>query len=135
MQWLTVLYPPLPPAPHGDKLRLAFLRCRDEEKLCVLLLLLREVIPTEQQAMIFVATRQHCEFVQAVLVAAGIKALCVYGSMHQEARTVSLLDSFFAFALCFPLLVFLPLACSVPAVDEGVQAQTDTHTPNIFANK
>ena len=99
----------------SENLRLVFLRLRSEERMAALLMLLRELIPNEQQAMVFVATRQYAELVANVLNASasggvdggagggdksngkGLQsyeslAKCVYGSMHQESRNKAMAE-------------------------------------------
>jgi ATP-dependent RNA helicase DDX54/DBP10 len=88
---------------------------RQEEKLAVLTWLLREMLPEDQQAMVFCATRQVVDYVTTVLrrvschrttlnshvflralnslyrgVQAGVQCEAIYGSMEQTTRTGNL---------------------------------------------
>lgn len=42
--------------------------------------------PTEHSTIIFVATKHHCEYIQALLLHLGFTVSCVYGSLDQTAR-------------------------------------------------
>ncbi|RYP56207.1 hypothetical protein DL771_011994 [Monosporascus sp. 5C6A] len=42
--------------------------------------------PTEHSTIIFVATKHHCEYMQALLLHWGFSVSCVYGSLDQTAR-------------------------------------------------
>jgi ATP-dependent RNA helicase DDX54/DBP10 len=92
----------------SPKLHVSFFTVRSEEKDAALLYLLREFIDTlwdrafpEQQTtergwhsskkiIIFTASRHHVEYLIALLEAAGIHALGVYGKMDQAARRIGL---------------------------------------------
>jgi len=75
----------------SDKLRMAFLRVRSEEKEAALLWLLRTLLPKKQQAMVFTATRQHVELLSALLRSAGLTVEAIYGQMEPENRRMSIL--------------------------------------------
>jgi superfamily II DNA/RNA helicase len=70
----------------SDALALAFFTVHREDKPGALLHLLRALLPGGQQAMVFVATRHHSEFLAALLSAAGESALAVFGAMDMETR-------------------------------------------------
>lgn len=42
--------------------------------------------PTEHSTIVFVATKHHCEYLQALLLNQGFSVSCVYGSLDQTAR-------------------------------------------------
>eukprot|EP00947_MAST-08B_sp_MAST-8B-sp1_P003779 g3779.t1 len=71
-------------------LRLAFFTLRQSEKPAALLYMLREVIPKNQQTIVFVSTRHHVEFLHVLLEEFGIDTAVVYGSMDSVARKASL---------------------------------------------
>ena len=50
----------------SDQLRLAYLRCREEERRLVLLHLLQNVVPAGQQTVVFAATKHHVEYIRLV---------------------------------------------------------------------
>ena len=50
----------------SDQLRLAYLRCREDERSLVLLHLLRQVVPAGQQTVVFAATKHHVEYIRLV---------------------------------------------------------------------
>jgi ATP-dependent RNA helicase DDX54/DBP10 len=72
-------------------LSLSFLATRPEDKLPALLHLLLQVLPHEQQALVFAATRYMCEYVQQVLEGAGVSAACIFGEMLPELRRANVL--------------------------------------------
>ena len=49
-----------------EELTLAFITCRAEEKLAVLLCLLKNVIKPDSQTVIFAATMHHVDYIHAV---------------------------------------------------------------------
>ena len=71
-------------------LRMSFFTVRAEEKPGVLLYILRDLLPPTQQALVFVATRHHVEFLTSMLQRSGLSAEAVYGSMDQTARKINL---------------------------------------------
>ena len=48
----------------SDKLEMAFIRCRDDEKDAALLFLLKSHIPPTSRSIIFAPTKHHVEYVQ-----------------------------------------------------------------------
>ena len=74
----------------SDELRLAFFAVRSNEKVAALLYLVRTVIPSDQQTIVFTATRHHSEFIHHLFKQIGVKSTLVYGSMDQDARSANL---------------------------------------------
>jgi superfamily II DNA/RNA helicase len=70
----------------SDNLRLGFFTIRRDEKPAALCWVLRHVIPKDQQAIVFVATRHHSEYICRLLQAVGQSAETVYGQMDQTSR-------------------------------------------------
>jgi len=52
--------------------------------------MMKSMIPQDQGAVIFVATRHHVEFLQDLLRVADVSAAAVYGTMDQTARKLNL---------------------------------------------
>lgn len=71
-------------------LKLSFFTVRPEEKCAALLYLVREQIGSEQQTLIFVATKHHVEFLNELFKEEGIEMSLVYGDMDQAARKIHL---------------------------------------------
>jgi len=69
---------------------MAFVTCQTSERLAVFMYIMRELIPSTQQTIVFAATRHHVEFLTVLLRHAHFDAVCVYGQMDQEARTMSM---------------------------------------------
>ncbi|GLJ07995.1 hypothetical protein SUGI_0079180 [Cryptomeria japonica] len=71
-------------------LKLTFFTLRHEDKYAALLHLVREQIGTDQQTLIFVATKHHVEFLNELFREEGIALSVVYGDMDQAARKIHL---------------------------------------------
>lgn len=67
-------------------LKLTFFTLRSEEKVAALLYLVRELISSEQQTLIFVSTKHHVEFLNCLFREEGIDLSVSYGDMDQDAR-------------------------------------------------
>ncbi|RDD43326.1 ATP-dependent RNA helicase DDX54 [Trichoplax sp. H2] len=74
----------------SENLKLAFYCIRPQDRTAALLYLLRNVIKSKQQTLIFVATRHHAEYLKELLVAAKFAVSCVYGNLDQTARKISI---------------------------------------------
>lgn len=77
----------------SDKLRTSYFLLRDEDKTSCLLHMLRNTIKPEELTLIFVATRHHVEYLQELLMSAGILCSYIYSSLDQTARKMHL-DNF-----------------------------------------
>ncbi|KAM7253372.1 hypothetical protein ACFE04_025990 [Oxalis oulophora] len=69
-------------------LSLAFFTLRHEEKHAALLYLVREHISSDEQTLIFVATKHHVEFLNILFREEGIVPSLCYGDMDQDARKI-----------------------------------------------
>ncbi|KAI0513515.1 hypothetical protein KFK09_009539 [Dendrobium nobile] len=69
-------------------LKVNFFTLRNEEKVSALLYLVREVISSDQQTLIFVSTKHHVEFLNSLFREEGIEASVSYGDMDQDARKI-----------------------------------------------
>ncbi|KAG8467560.1 hypothetical protein KFE25_000876 [Diacronema lutheri] len=74
----------------SDALALAFFAVRPAEKPAALLWLMQAVLQPTDQAIIFVATRHHVDFVSLLLGAIGVPVSAVYGTMDPAARKINL---------------------------------------------
>lgn len=74
----------------SENLRLALFTVRKEEKAAALVWLVRAVIPEDQQAIVFVSTRHHTEFLSLLLREGGVSAEAVYGDMDMTQRVSNL---------------------------------------------
>ena len=59
-----------------------------KKKNAALLYLIREQISSNQQALIFVSTKHHVEFLNVLFREEGIEPYVCYGSMDQDARKI-----------------------------------------------
>ncbi|KAJ3195266.1 ATP-dependent RNA helicase ddx54, partial [Entophlyctis luteolus] len=69
-------------------LQLLFFSMKAEEKDAALLYLLNTVIPSDQQTIIFAATKHVVEYLHELLNACGIQSTYIFGSLDQVARTM-----------------------------------------------
>jgi ATP-dependent RNA helicase DDX54/DBP10 len=74
----------------SDELRLAFFLVRSNEKIATLIYFIRNIIPKNQQTIIFTATRHHSELLYAVLNKLEVSCAMIYGNMDQDLRTNNL---------------------------------------------
>ncbi|KAL6079659.1 ATP-dependent RNA helicase DDX54 [Balamuthia mandrillaris] len=74
----------------SPNLKMAFFTVRPQEKTPALLYLLKTVVPPQQQTIVFVATRHHCEYLHELLERADITVTMIYGAMDQTARKINL---------------------------------------------
>ncbi|KAL5571703.1 hypothetical protein UlMin_021498 [Ulmus minor] len=72
----------------SSDLKLAFFTLRKEEKDAALLYLIREQISSDEQTLIFVSTKFHAEFLNALFREEGIVPSVCYGEMDQDARKI-----------------------------------------------
>ena len=72
-----------------DTLKLAFLKITAESKDCLLLHLLKTVIPRDQQTIVFAATKYHVEYLQVLLALADIPATAIYSQLDPAARKIN----------------------------------------------
>ncbi|XP_034190924.1 ATP-dependent RNA helicase DDX54 isoform X1 [Osmia lignaria lignaria] len=72
-----------------EELTLSFIVCRPEEKLAVLLCLLKNIIKDDSQTVIFAATMHHVEYVHMVLDKAGISNTFIYSNLDPSARKIN----------------------------------------------
>ncbi|GAB6028281.1 ATP-dependent RNA helicase ddx54 [Chamberlinius hualienensis] len=75
----------------SDNLKLGFIGCRTEDKIAILLHLLRLIIKSGELTAIFLATKHHIEYLAMVLEKAGIAATYVYSSLDQFARKANVI--------------------------------------------
>ncbi|KAG8347575.1 DEAD DEAH box helicase Helicase conserved C terminal domain [Trypanosoma vivax] len=86
----------------SDKLMQSAFLVRNDEKVAALIVLLKQVIgigssykkesTTEQQALIFVESKFHVDYLQAIMEAYHISCSAVHGQMDQEARRNAVRD-------------------------------------------
>ncbi|XP_011312648.1 ATP-dependent RNA helicase DDX54 [Fopius arisanus] len=72
-----------------NELTLAFITCREEEKLAVLLCLLKYVIANDSPTVVFAATMHHVEYIHTILDQAGITNTFIYSNLDASARKIN----------------------------------------------
>ena len=70
----------------SEQLKVGFFTVRSVDKMAAFMIIMRDLIPRDQQTIVFVATRHHVELVNAMLLSVGIRSAYVYGTMDQMAR-------------------------------------------------
>lgn len=71
-------------------LQLSFFAMKTSEKNAALIYLLKHVLPQTQQAIVFVATRHHVDFLVEFLNADGVTTNGIYGVMDADTRTINI---------------------------------------------
>ncbi|KAL2612800.1 hypothetical protein R1flu_024492 [Riccia fluitans] len=69
-------------------LKLVIFTVRNDEKPAALVYIVRELIPANQQTIIFVSTKHHVEFLHELFKSEGIELSVIYGAMDQAARNI-----------------------------------------------
>lgn len=79
----------------NDNLKTIFLGCRNEDKLAVLIHILREIVKPKEQTVVFLPTRHHIEYLKEVFDSLSIPSTYLYSTLDAEARkmNVSLFQS------------------------------------------
>ncbi|XP_058796763.1 ATP-dependent RNA helicase DDX54 isoform X2 [Phymastichus coffea] len=72
-----------------EELKLCFITCRPEEKLAVLMCLLKRIIKPESQTVIFAATMHHVEYIHMILDKAGLTNTFIYSNLDPSARKIN----------------------------------------------
>lgn len=71
-------------------LELAFFTVKPSDKEAALIYLLRTVIDSTHQSIVFASTKHHVEYLHELLIAAGMDNAYVYGALDQAARKLNL---------------------------------------------
>ncbi|RHY65491.1 hypothetical protein DYB34_001198 [Aphanomyces astaci] len=74
----------------SDQLKVSFFTMRTEDKNAALVYLLRDMIPSTDQTIVFAATRHHVEFLHELLKTVHLDSSCVYGDMDQTSRKINI---------------------------------------------
>ncbi|XP_077287995.1 ATP-dependent RNA helicase DDX54 [Arctopsyche grandis] len=120
----------LPPA-----LWLGFIWCRSEQRESALLLLLSSLLTkSSPQAVVFTATRHHCEYLHLILGRAGINSVCIYSGLDSSARKIAAAK--FTSRKCAVLLVTDVAArgLDLPALDTVINYHFPAK-PKLFVHR
>lgn len=78
----------------NEHLKLIFFHLRHDDKTALVLYLLRSVIPSDQQIVLFVATRHHCEYLRELLELQPqqelFSAVTIYSTLDHTTRKINL---------------------------------------------
>lgn len=72
-----------------ENLQLKFVHCRPDERYTSLVVLLKNVIPSDKQTVVFAGTQHHVELISFVLTQCGISNTAVYSSLDPSARKIN----------------------------------------------
>jgi ATP-dependent RNA helicase DDX54/DBP10 len=73
----------------SENLRTVFFSCRNEEKIAILLYLLKNIINPKELTVIFVPTRHHVEYLKDILINFEIDCTYLYSSLDPDARKIN----------------------------------------------
>ncbi|GLD92857.1 hypothetical protein PINS_up001436 [Pythium insidiosum] len=74
----------------SENLKMTFFTVRSGDKPALFLYMVRELIPADDQTIVFAATRHHVEFLHELLAANHIDSSLVYGDMDQASRKINI---------------------------------------------
>lgn len=78
----------------NENLKLLFFHLRHDDKTALLLYLLRSIIPLDQQIVLFVGTRHHCEYLKELLEQQQqqsiFSAVTIYSTLDHSTRKINL---------------------------------------------
>merc|ERR1719510_629414 len=72
-----------------DTLKLAFFHCHPESKPALFLHVVQNLIPEDQQMLVFAATRHHVDYLHILLDLVGINNTYVYSQLDSTARKIN----------------------------------------------
>ena len=73
----------------SENLKTVFLGCRNEDKLAVLIHVLRDIVKPKEQTVVFLPTRHHIEYLKEVFDSLSIPCTYLYSSLDAEARKIN----------------------------------------------
>ena len=118
----------------SEKLLLHFLVTRSAEKYAALLYMLSKLIHSRELSIVFVSTKYHVQYLEALLPKAGLKVTGIYGDMDPTARKTAF--SKFSRREC-NILVVTDLAArglDIPLLDNVMHFDFPS-TPKIFVHR
>jgi ATP-dependent RNA helicase DDX54/DBP10 len=78
----------------NENLKLIFFHLRHDDKTALLLYLLRSIIPVDQQIVVFVGTRHHCEYLKELLEQQQqqdlFSSVTIYSTLDHSTRKINL---------------------------------------------
>ncbi|KAJ0403029.1 hypothetical protein P43SY_009570 [Pythium insidiosum] len=74
----------------SENLKMTFFTVRSGDKPALFLYMVRELLPADDQTIVFAATRHHVEFLHELLAANHIESSLVYGDMDQASRKINI---------------------------------------------
>lgn len=73
----------------SDNLKTVFLNCRNEDKIAILIHLLKNIIKPKELTVVFVETRHHIEYIKDILINREISCSYLYSSLDQDVRKLN----------------------------------------------
>lgn len=74
----------------SDQIKLSFFHVRVDDKVALLLYLLRNVVKPQEQTVVFAATKHHVEYLKELLTSEGVECAYIYSSLDQTARKINI---------------------------------------------
>lgn len=72
------------------KIQLHFIFLRDEQKISMLIYLIKYHIPNKKQVLIFTTTRHHVECITTIFISLGISCIPIHGHLDNDIRNTNL---------------------------------------------
>jgi ATP-dependent RNA helicase DDX54/DBP10 len=122
----------------NENLKLGFFHLRHDDKTAVLLHLLRSIIPSDQQTVVFVATRHHCEYLKELLEQQQqqdiFSAVTIYSTLDHSTRKINLARYQSGKARVLIVTDIAARGLDIPSLDNVVNYHFPA-TPKLFLHR
>ncbi|KAK0045679.1 ATP-dependent RNA helicase DDX54 [Biomphalaria pfeifferi] len=118
----------------SENLQLSFFSCRDSDKCALLLYLLKHIIKSNEQTVVFAATKHHVEFLHLLLTLCGLSVTYIYSSLDPAARKINAAK--FSLGKCKVLIVtdLAARGIDVPLLDNVINFHFPAK-PKLFVHR
>lgn len=122
----------------NENLKLIFFHLRHDDKTALLLHLLRSIVPTNEQIVVFVATRHHCEYLKELLSQQLqqdlFSAVTIYSSLDHSTRKINLARYQSGKARVLIVTDIAARGLDIPSLDNVVNYHFPA-TPKLFLHR
>ncbi|CAF3698121.1 unnamed protein product [Adineta steineri] len=122
----------------NEHLKLIFFHVRHDDKTSLLLHLLRTVIPSDQQIVLFVGTRHHCEYLKELLEQQQqqnlFSAVTIYSTLDHSTRKINLSRYQTGKARVLIVTDIAARGLDIPSLDNVINYHFPA-TPKIFLHR
>lgn len=119
----------------NENLKLVFFHLRHDDKTAVLLFLLRSIIPQNEQVVIFVATRHHCEYLREFFEQQDLfSAVTIYSTLDHSTRKINLAKYQSGKARILIVTDIAARGLDIPSLDNVVNYHFPA-TPKLFLHR